>query len=98
MSKIGKQFKSTLVLRSPRITEKSTALSERGAYVFVVDPKATKATIKSAFIAKYKVAPVKINIVNLPAKKTFKRGIRGSRTGIKKVIVFLKAGTKIEIV
>ena len=98
MSKIGQQFKNTLVLRSPRITEKSTALNERGGYVFVVDPGATKSTIKSAFMAKYKVAPVKINIVNLPAKKTFKRGIRGSRTGVKKAIVYLKAGDKIEIV
>ena len=98
MSKIGKQLNNTLVLRSPRITEKSTALSERGAYVFVVDGGATKGTIKESFVAKYKVTPVKINIVNLPSKKTFKRGIRGSRPGVKKAIVYLKAGDKIEIV
>lgn len=98
MSKIGKQFKSTLVLRSPRITEKSTDLSEQGGYVFVVDPSATKPLVKEAFVSKYKVTPVKINIVNLPAKKTFKRGIRGSKVGVKKAIVYLKAGDKIEIV
>ncbi len=98
MSKIGKQFKNTLVLRSPRITEKSTDLSGRGGYVFVVDPFATKPLIKEAFVAKYKVVPVKINIVNLPAKKTFRRGIRGSKVGVKKAIVYLKTGDKIEIV
>lgn len=98
MSKIGNQLKNKLVLRSPRITEKSTALAERGGYVFVVDPGATKFSIKEAFISKYKATPVKINIVNLPAKTTFKRGIRGSKTGVKKAIVYLKAGDKIEIV
>ncbi len=98
MSKIGKQLKTTLVLRSPRITEKSTALSERGAYVFIVDSGATKSTVKESFVAKYKVSPIKINIVNLPSKKTFKRGIRGSRPGVKKAIVYLKTGDKIEIV
>ena len=98
MSKIGKQLKNTLILRSPRVTEKSTALTERGAYVFVVDPSATKSSIKKTFADKYKVTPVKINIVNLPAKATFKRGIRGSKSGLKKAIVYLKAGDKIEVV
>ena len=98
MSKIGKKLKNTLILRSPRITEKSTALSEKGGYVFVVDRGATKPAIRSAFMAKYKAMPVKINIVNLPAKKTFRRGIRGSKTGVKKAIVYLKAGDKIEVV
>ncbi len=98
MSKIGKQFKNTLVLHFPRITEKATALNERGVYVFIVDKKATKPLIKEAFVTKYKAIPIKINIVNLPAKKIFKRGIRGSQAGIKKAIVYLKAGDKIEIV
>ncbi|MFA5023164.1 MAG: 50S ribosomal protein L23 [Candidatus Paceibacterota bacterium] len=98
MSKIGKNLKNTLVLHSPRITEKSTALAERGGYVFVVDTKATKPLIKEAFVSKYKAVPVKINIVNLPAKTTFKRGIRGSKSGVKKAIVYLKAGDKIEVV
>ncbi|MCX6712549.1 MAG: 50S ribosomal protein L23 [Candidatus Vogelbacteria bacterium] len=98
MSKIGNQLKTALVLRSPRITEKSTALAERGGYVFVVDGRATKPSVKEAFVAKYKTVPVKINIVNLPAKTTFKRGIRGSKSGIKKAIVYLKAGDKIEVV
>jgi large subunit ribosomal protein L23 len=98
MSKIGKQLKNTLILRSPRITEKSTELAEKGGYVFVVPPEATKFTVRDSFVAKYKVTPVKINMVNLPAKTTFKRGIRGSKSGVKKAIVYLKAGDKIEIV
>ena len=98
MSKIGKQLKNTLILRSPRITEKSTELNDKGAYVFVVDDKATKPLVKEAFISKYKATPVKINIVNLPAKTTFKRGVRGRKSATKKAIVYLKAGDKIEIV
>lgn len=98
MSKIGNQLKNSLILRAPRVTEKSTGLAEKGAYVFVVDQKATKASVKSVFIAKYKVTPIRINIVNLPAKKTLRRGVRGFKSATKKAIVYLKSGDKIEIV
>jgi large subunit ribosomal protein L23 len=98
MSKIGNKLKNKLILHSPRITEKSTDLSEKGAYVFVVDTGATKTSVKEAFVSKYKVVPVKINIVNLPAKTTFRRGVRGSKSGVKKAVVYLKTGDKIEIV
>ncbi len=100
MSKIGKENKTQIVLKSPRVTEKSTDLSVRTnpAYVFEVAREATKPMIVAAFEAKYKVKPVKVNIVNLPAKKTMVRGKRGSKSAIKKAMVFIKAGEKIEIV
>lgn len=100
MSKIGKENKTQIVLKSPRITEKSTDLSVRTspAYVFEVAKEATKPMIVAAFVAKYKVKPVKVNIVNLPAKKTLVRGKRGHKSAIKKAMVFIKAGEKIEIV
>jgi len=101
MSIIGKKLKNELVLKSPRITEKATDLASRKtgpAYVFEVAKDSTKPMIVTAFEAKYKVKPQKVNIVNLPAKKTFRRGIRGVKGATKKAIVFLKAGEKIEIV
>ena len=100
MSKIGKEFKTQIVLKSPRVTEKSTDLSTRQtpAYVFEVAKEATKPMIVAAFEAKYKVKPVKVNIVNLPAKKTLVRGKRGHKSAIKKAMVYIKAGEKIEIV
>ena len=101
MSKIGKQLKTTLILKAPRITEKSTDLANRKTgfvYVFEVAKEATKPMIEDAFEAKYKVKPIKVNIVNLPAKKIFKRGIHGSKSAIKKAMVYLKVGDKVEIV
>jgi len=101
MSKIGKKMNNLLVLKNPRITEKATASAEMKtgpAYIFEVAKEATKPMILSAFEAKYKVKPQKVNIINLPAKKTFKRGIRGSQSAVKKAMVYLKAGEKVEIV
>jgi len=101
MSKIGKELKTTLILKAPRITEKSTDLANRKtgpAYVFEVAKEATKPMIMSAFEVKYKVKPIRINIVNLPAKKTLRRGTHGSTSAVKKAMVYLKAGEKVEIV
>lgn len=101
MSKIGKQLKTELVLKSPRVTEKATALTglkSGGAYTFEIASNVTKPMVEEAFISKYKVQPVKVNIVNLPAKKIFRRGRLSTKSATKKAIVFLKAGDKIEIV
>jgi large subunit ribosomal protein L23 len=101
MSKIGNQLKNGIVLKSPRITEKSTDLAEGGksaVYVFEVAKGSTKTEIKQAFIAKYKAQPVKINVVNLPSKNVVRRGRKGVRPGVRKAMVFLKAGEKIEII
>lgn len=98
MSKIGKKERNILILRSPRVTEKSTTLGEKNSYVFVVDKQATKTDIKLAISDKYKVIPKKIGIINLPAKKTFRRGIYGQQSGVKKAVVYLKSGDKIEVI
>lgn len=100
MSKIGQELKTQIVLKSPRVTEKSTDLAGKSSpvYVFEVAQEATKPMIAAAFLAKYKVKPTKVNIVNLPAKKTLVRGKRGTKSAVKKAMVYLKAGEKIEIV
>ena len=85
---------------APRITEKSTDLAEGGksaTYVFEVAKGSTKTEIKQAFIAKYKAKPVKINVINLPSKTVVRRGKKGVKSGVRKALVFLKAGEKIEI-
>lgn len=102
MSKIGNSTnKNISLIKRPRITEKSTLLAEGGknpVYVFEVMPNADKISIKKAIKEKYNVVATKINIVNLPAKKTFVRGRRGKTAAIKKAFVSLKAGDKIELV
>lgn len=101
MSKLGNELKNQIILKSPRVTEKATALANLKtgpAYTFEVPDFATKPMIESAFTAKYKATPVKVNIVNLPAKKVLRRGKIGTKSAVKKAMVYLKAGEKIEIV
>ena len=82
----------------PRVTEKATVSAEKGAYVFEVSKDSTKAKIAKAVAMMYKVAPVRVNIVRLPAKKVFVRGKWGVKSGVKKAYVYLKNGDKIEII
>ncbi len=88
-----------LIIKKPRITEKS-GLQAEGAntYTFEVMAKANKKNVAKAVREIYKVTPLKVNIVNLPAKKVFARGKRGVKSGLKKAIVYLKKGEKIEFV
>ena len=88
-----------LIIKKPRITEKSGIQAEAlGVYTFEVTDKANKKNITKAVKELYKVTPVKVNITNLPAKKVFSRGKVGRRSGVKKAVVYLKKGDKIEFV
>ncbi len=103
MSKISKtisQGQNNLILKRPRITEKSTKLSEtdRPIYVFEVDSSANKHLVNLAIQEIYKVKPVKINVVNVKPKRVFNRGKWGKTSSFKKAVVYLKRGDKIEFV
>jgi len=83
----------------PRITEKATFLSsseKNPVYTFEVHPRANKIGVMSALKELYKVTPVAVRIVNLPAKKLMTRTGVGFKKGTKKAIVTLKKGEKIE--
>lgn len=88
---------SHVILR-PHITEKATQTSEKNVYVFQIAPKATKKDVAHAVTEFYKVTPVKVSTVTIPATNTFVRGKRGVSSGYKKAYVYLKKGDKIEIV
>lgn len=85
------------VLIRPHITEKATVSSEASVYVFEIDPKSTKALVSSAFSEKYKVTPIKVSTVTIPAKNVFVRGKSGKKSGYKKAYIYIKKGEKIEI-
>lgn len=94
----AKAEKKASVLLSPRITEKAAIASEsKGVYVFNVAKDATKTTIARAIKAEHKVTPVKVAIVNLPARRVVFRGRRGVQGGSKKAYVYLKKGDKISL-
>jgi large subunit ribosomal protein L23 len=88
-----------LIIKKPRITEKSGIQAEvAGIYTFEVTEKANKKNVAKAVKELYKVTPVKVNITNLPAKIVFTRGKTGRKSGVKKAVVYLKKGDKIEFV
>jgi large subunit ribosomal protein L23 len=100
MSIIGNTTKGISVIIRPRVTEKAGLSMQAKApvYVFEVTPVATKDMIAKEIFARYKVKPTRVNIVNLPKKTLVMRGIKGSKPGVRKAMVFLKAGEKIDIV
>lgn len=90
---------SAIILR-PRVTEKATILSQGGreVHVFEVSKFANKFNVSEAIQQLYKVVPVKVAIVKVPAKKAFVRGrVTKGKTG-RKAYVYLAKGDKIEII
>lgn len=87
---------STQTLIRPHITEKATFAGESSVYVFEVDSRSTKVGIKKAFVEKYKITPIKVSTVTIPAKSVFVRGKRGKKSGYKKAYVYLAKGQKLE--
>jgi len=85
------------VIVRPHITEKAAILAEKGQYVFVVAKNTNKIEIAKAITALYNVVPVRVNIVNLPRTNVFLRGKAGVKAGVRKALVTLKKGDKIEI-
>lgn len=89
---------SQIIIR-PRITEKSGIMNESSnVYTFEISKNATKDTVSKAIKALYKVNAEKVRIINLPAKKVFVRGKKGTQSAVKKALVYLKKGDKIELV
>ena len=92
--KAGEVYK---ILKEPHISEKSTQLSDERKYTFKVYPQVNKIQIKNAISNLYGVRVKDVNIINIRPKKRTLRGIEGTKTGYKKVIVTLEEGEKIEL-
>jgi large subunit ribosomal protein L23 len=87
------------LIKKPRITEKAGIKSEsQNVYTFEVTKNADKKKISEAVKLIYKVTPIKVNIVNLPAKNVTARGRKGVKQAVKKALVFLKKGDKIAFI
>lgn len=92
-----KKAKSHPLLRGARITEKAAIGAERGAYTFNVADNANKNEIKKAIKLVYGVTPERVAIIQIKEKKVVRRGIKGTKKGGKKAVVYLKKGEKITI-
>jgi large subunit ribosomal protein L23 len=89
------------VLRRPLVTEKSNFQSTKlNQYTFEVPVSANKAQIKEAVEAMFDVSVERVNVVNLPAKRTRRarsRRLRVRRSAMKKAVVTLAAGQSIDV-
>jgi large subunit ribosomal protein L23 len=89
---------SNNIIVSPWVTEKSSILASENKYVFLVDVTANKPEIEKAIVNLYKVRPIKINIMNIKGKAVSRGGkITGRKKDIRKAIVTLKKGDKIDL-
>lgn len=88
------------VLKKPLVTEKVSALNEKGKYGFIVDAKANKVEIKNAVEKQYGVNVEKVNTMNVMGKlktRYTKAGVlAGRRPNYKKAIVTLAEGEVID--
>ncbi len=89
------------VLRRPLVTEKSNYMnSDLHQFVFEVSADATKSLIKDAVETLFDVNVMRVNVVNVPAKRTRRvksRRLMVRRSGYKKAIVLLAPGDTIDI-
>jgi large subunit ribosomal protein L23 len=91
---------STGILKRPIVTEKMTALQEKGHYAFEVEKSANKIDIARAVEKKFSVTVVSVRTSRHKGKaktQLTRRGRFAGRTSEwKKAVVRLKEGDKIE--
>jgi large subunit ribosomal protein L23 len=89
------------VLRRPLVTEKSSYLSSQlHQYVFEVSSNATRTMVKDAVEKLFEVTVVRVNVVNVPAKRSRRSRSRRmviSRSSFKKAIVTLAPDDRLPI-
>jgi large subunit ribosomal protein L23 len=88
------------ILKKPLVTEKVSALNEKGKYGFIVDTDANKVEIKNAVEKQYGVNVERVNTMVVMGKKKTrytKAGVlAGRKPSYKKAIVTLAAGEVID--
>jgi large subunit ribosomal protein L23 len=89
------------VLRRPLVTEKSSYQSGKlNQYSFVVADFATRTQVKDAIETLYDVKVVRVNVINVPAKRG--RRLRSRRllvrkVGYKKALITLAEGQTLQV-
>ncbi len=94
MSKDARHY-DTIV--SPVITEKATIASENNQFVFKVRREATKPQIKAAIEKLFDVKVAAVNTLLRKGKNKVFRGIRGKQQDVKKAVVTLADGHRIDV-
>jgi len=85
------------VILSPVVTEKSTAVSEHNQVIFNVRLESTKADIKAAVEALFKVKVKSVNTLRRLGKTKRFRNVLGKQNDTKKAIITLAHGQNINL-
>ncbi len=87
---------ATSIILRPIVSEKSYESIEKGKYTFEVHPDAEKIAIKKAVEEMFKVTVTKVNTMSVKGKLKKQGRTMGRRKDIKKAVVTLKKGDRIE--
>ena len=82
---------------APVITEKATIASENNQFVFKVRREATKPQIKAAIEKLFDVEVMAVNTLVRKGKSKVFRGVRGKQQDVKKAVVTLADGHRIDV-
>ena len=82
---------------APVITEKATIASEANQIVFKVRREATKTQIKAAIEKLFDVKVTAVNTLVRKGKNKVFRGVRGRQQDVKKAVVTLADGYRIDV-
>ncbi len=85
------------IIRSPILTEKSNLMTTHGQYFFNVSLTASKPEIKEAIESVFGVEVESVNTLVRKGKQRIFRGRRGKLSDVKKAMIRLKAGQRIDV-
>jgi large subunit ribosomal protein L23 len=85
------------VLIAPVVSEKSYGLLDANKYTFLVRPDSNKTEIKIAVEKVFNVKVTDVNTLNRQGKRKRTRFGYGTRRNVKRAIVTLRAGDRIDV-
>ncbi len=96
-SKLAQDARHYDVIIAPVITEKATLAAEANQVIFKVLKSATKPEIKAAVERLFDVKVTGVNTLIRKGKKKIFKGTRGVQSDVKKAVVTLAEGHKIDV-
>lgn len=96
-SKLALDARHYDVIVAPVITEKATLAAESNQVIFKVNRKATKPEIKAAVEHLFDVKVESVNTLIRKGKRKVFKGTRGVQSDVKKAIVTLAEGHRIDV-
>jgi large subunit ribosomal protein L23 len=96
-SKLAQETQHYDVILAPVITEKATMASEANQVIFKVRKNATKPQIKAAVECLFNVKVAAVNTLIRKGKRKVFKGTRGVQSDVKKAVVTLAEGQKIDV-